>query len=112
MKSSFLMQELSITIQNSVLPSVCSQGEESEAPMSFSSYANDWQRPSEASKSLARYTNDWQRPGPDSAFGIELNEEPSIVEASQSRSKRSVACFASVRERVLVSVFVCVCFWS
>jgi hypothetical protein len=91
------MQELSITINNSVLPSICSRGEESETSV----YS-------------ANEENDRQRPRPDAydplsvSDGIltELYQEPSSIERPQSRSQPSVACSA----RAYVCAFVCL--WS
>jgi hypothetical protein len=81
------MQELSVTINNSVLPSVCSWGEESQISASSAHDANDWQR--------AR-PNEYDPPSVSGGIAAELLQEPSTLEHPQSRRQASVACSASV----------------
>jgi hypothetical protein len=84
------MQELSVTINTSVLPSVRSRGEESQVSASSAYDADD--------------ANDWHEARPDTydpasvsgGIAAELLQEPSTLEYPQRRRKVSVACNASV----------------
>jgi hypothetical protein len=92
------MQELSITINNSVLPSVCSQKEQSEISVSSENNENDWKRPRPDTYDSLSFSG---------SISAELLQEPSSVEERpQSRRQLSVA-FSVLCECVRACAWIC-----